>query len=518
MLKYNNLGQMLTVQAQKWKNKPHIYFNKDVYTYAQVEEEANKGARVLKSLGVKKGDRVAILMENCPQYIIALFMIFKTGAAAVPVNNMLKDSEIAYILNDCEAKIVFTSEKFADMTDYLRDNVKSIENIISWGNASFDAIDIKNAGARVSGAPLEYDFGTDDLVFLVYTSGTTGHPKGAMLSHGNLLSDAKSIDDYFHWDPKNKFLLFLPIFHSYTLMTSVFYSTYLGCGIVMLESVMELKTKKFRDILLFKRPRIMLGVPQVYQALIKAPMPKWFIKLLYPIKVHISGGAPLAEETLEEFRNKFGVPILEGYGLSEASPVVSFNTFERQKAGTVGKPLPGIEAKIVDGEDREVPMGEVGELIIKGGNVMKGYWKMPKATDDAIKNGWLFTGDFARIDEDDYITIVDRKKDLIITKGMNVYPREVEDVIKQLPGIDAVAVIGVPLSGRDEMILAYVKPAEGSDVTVKSIKDHLKASIASYKNPKHIYIVDDMPLTATGKVLKRRLKEMVLNGEFKVDK
>lgn len=518
MLKYNNLGQMLTVQAQKWKNKPLIYFNKDVYTYAQVEEEANKGARVLKSMGVKKGDRVAILMENCPQYIIALFMIFKAGAVAVPVNNMLKDSEIAYILNDCEAKIIFTSEKFANMTDYLRNDVKSIRNIVSWGSTLFGAVDIKNAGANVSGTPLEYDFGVDDLVFLVYTSGTTGHPKGAMLSHGNLLSDAKSIDDYFHWDPKDKFLLFLPIFHSYTLMTSVFYPAYLGCGMVMLESVMELKTKKFRDILLFKRPKIMLGIPQVYQALIKAPMPKWFIKLFYPIKLHISGGAPLAEETLNAFKNKFGVPILEGYGLSEASPVVSFNIFERQKAGTVGKPLPGIEVKVVDDEDREVPQGNVGELIVKGGNVMKGYWKMPKATDDAIKNGWLFTGDFARVDEDGFITIVDRKKDLIITKGMNVYPREVEDVIKQIRGVDAVAVIGVPISGRDEMILAYVKLSDGANVTVKQIKSHLKTAIASYKIPKHIYIVDDMPLTATGKVLKRKLKEMVLNGEFKVDK
>ncbi|MBQ3033824.1 MAG: long-chain-fatty-acid--CoA ligase, partial [Deferribacterales bacterium] len=496
---------------------PHIYFNKDVYTYAQVEDEANKGARVLKNLGIKKGDRVAIIMENCPQYIIALFMIFKTGAVAVPVNNMLTDSEIAYILNDCEAKLLFTSEKYSKMAEYLRNNVETIENILSWGNISCETIDIRSACQRMSGSPLEYNFGTDDLVFFVYTSGTTGHPKGAMLTHGNLLSDAKSIDDYFHWDPKDKFLLFLPIFHSYTLMTSVFYSTYLGCSIVMLESVMELKTKKFRDILLFKRPRIMLGVPQVYQALIKASMPKWFIKFFYPIKLHISGGAPLAEETLIAFKEKFGRPILEGYGLSEASPVVAFNTLERQKVGTVGKPLPGIEAKVVDSEDRELPIGEVGELIIKGGNVMKGYWRMPKATDDAIKNGWLFTGDFARIDEDNYITIVDRKKDLIITKGMNVYPREVEDVIKQIPGVEAVAVIGVPLAGKDEKILAYVKVSDNANVTVKTIKNHLKSYIASYKCPKNIYIVDDLPLTATGKVLKRLLKEQVLKGEFKID-
>ncbi len=517
MLKFSNLGEMLTLQAEKWGKKPHIYFNDEVYTYAEVEEQANKGARVLKNLGIKKGDRVAIIMENCPQYIIGLFMIFKTGAVAVPVNNMLTDSEIAYILNDCEARIVFTSEKYASMMPYLKEHVNSIEHILAWGKISTNAEDIVALSKDVSGKALEYNFGTDDLVFLVYTSGTTGHPKGAMLSHGNLLSDAKSIDDYFNWNPKDKFLLFLPIFHSYTLMTSVFYTTYLGCGIIMLESVMELKTKKFRNILIFKRPRVILGVPQVYQALAKAHMPKWFIKLFYPIKLHISGGAPLAEETLEEFKKKFGKPILEGYGLSEASPVVSFNTFECQKAGTVGKPLPGIDVKIVDSEDRELPVGEVGELIIRGGNVMKGYWKMPKATDDAIKNGWLFTGDFAKLDEDNFITIVDRKKDLIITKGMNVYPREVEDVIKQIEGVEAVAVIGVPLAGKDEKILAYVKLYDGANITVKQIKEDLKTSIASYKTPKNIFIIDNLPLTATGKVLKRQLKEQVLKGELKID-
>ncbi len=517
MLKFSNLGQMLTAQADKWEKKPHIFFNDEVYTYRQVENEANKGARALKNLGIKKGDRVAIIMENCPQYIIGLFMIFKTGAVAVPVNNMLTDAEIAYILNDCEARIIFTSEKYASMMPYLKEHVKSIEHILSWGKITDVSEDIVEISKELSNKPLNYDFGLDDLVFLVYTSGTTGHPKGAMLSHGNLLSDAKSIDDYFKWDPKDKFLLFLPIFHSYTLMTSVFYTTYLGCSIIMLGSVMDLKTKKFRNILIFKKPRVILGVPQVYQALAKANMPKWFIKLFYPIKLHISGGAPLAEETLEEFKKKFGRPILEGYGLSEASPVVSFNTFECQKAGTVGKVLPGIEAKVVDSDDRELPIGEVGELIIRGGNVMKGYWKMPKATDDAIKNGWLFTGDFARIDEDNFITIVDRKKDLIITKGMNVYPREVEDVIQQVEGVEAAAVIGVPIAGKDEKILAYVKLYDGANVTVSQIKEHLKHNIASYKTPKNIFIIDNLPLTATGKVLKRQLKEQVLNGEFKLD-
>lgn len=516
-MKYPNLGEMMTIQARRWKNKPLVYFDDKVFTYSQVEKLANKAARMLKEKGVKKGDRIAVIMENSPYYIISLITVFKTGASAVPVNNMLRNNEIAYILNDCEAKYCFISDKYSEFVPYLNEHVSFLNEFLSWEKAVCGSINISEASAPFSDEPLEYNFGYDDVVFFVYTSGTTGHPKGAMLTHGNMLSDAKSIDGCLRWHPSKKFLLFLPVFHSYTLMTSVFYPIYLGCSIIMLGSVMDLKTKKFRDILIFKRPKIMLGVPQVYQALIKSNMPKWFIKLLYPIEMHISGGAPISADTLDAFEKKFGLPILEGYGLSEAAPVVSFNSFDARKVYTVGKPMPGIQVKIVDDNDNELPVGEVGELIIKGGNVMKGYWRMPKATDDAIKNGWLFTGDFAKLDDEGFITIVDRKKDLILSKGMNVYPREVEDVIKEVEGVEAVAVIGVPAENKDETILAYVMRSEASDVTVRDIKSHLKLNLAAFKTPKHIYIVDELPLTATGKVLKRKLKEMVKNGEFKVD-
>ena len=516
-MKYPNLGEMMTIQAKKWKNKPLIYFNEQVYTYMQVEKMANKAARMLKERGLKKGDRVAIIMENSAYYVISLITLFKAGAVAIPVNNMLRSGEFAYILNDSGAKFLFLSDKYAEHAAYLQENVSSIQDILSWEKISCNSINVLEASAPFSDEPLEYNFGYDDLVFFVYTSGTTGHPKGAMLTHGNMLSDAKSIDNTLQWHPSKKFLLFLPIFHSYTLMTSVFYPIYLGCSIIIFGSVMELKTKNFRKTLIFKRPKVMVGVPQVYQALIKAPMPKWFIKLFYPIELHISGGAAISADTLDAFEKKFGVPILEGYGLSEASPVVAFNTFNEHRANTVGKPMPGIEVKIVDDDENEVPVGEVGELIVKGGNVMKGYYHMPKATDDAIRNGWLFTGDFAKLDEDGYIYIVDRKKDLIISKGINVYPREVEDVIKQVEGVDAVAVIGVPAENKDETIVAYVMKKESSDVSVQAIKAHLKANLASFKTPKHIFIVDELPLTATGKVLKRKLKEQIKNGEIKID-
>lgn len=516
-MKYPNLAEMMTIQAKQWKNKPLIYFNDEVFTYMQVEKMANKAARMLKERGLKKGDRVGIIMENSPFYLISLITIFKSGAVAIPVNNMLRDTEFEYILNDSSSKFIFVSEKYKEQAAYLKNNVSSLEGVLSWNQINNDIINVSELSAPFSDEPLNCDFGYDDLVLFVYTSGTTGHPKGAMITHGNILSDAKSIDNTLQWHPSKKFLLFLPMFHSYTLMTSVIYPVYLGCGIIMFSSVMELKTKKFRKTLILKRPKVMVGVPQVYQALIKAQMPKWFIKFFYPIELHISGGAAISADTLDAFEKKFGVPILEGYGLSEASPVVSFNTFKEHRADTVGKPMPGIEVKIIDDDENEVPVGEVGELIVKGGNVMKGYYHMPKATDDAIRNGWLFTGDFAKVDEDGFLYIVDRKKDLIISKGMNVYPREVEDVIKQLEGIEAVAVIGAQIESKDEIILAYVMKSDNSDITVAKIKAHLKSNLAAFKTPKHIFIVDELPLTATGKVLKRKLKEQIKNGEFKID-
>jgi len=513
-MRYPNLGEMMTIQAKRWKNKPLVYFEDKVYTYMQVEKMANKAARMLKEKGLKKGDKVAVIMENSAHYIISLVTIFKAGAVAIPVNNMLRESEFAYILNDSYTKFVFLSDKYAEHASYLKDNVASLEDVLSWEKINCNSINVTEASAPFSDEPLEYNFGYDDLAFFVYTSGTTGHPKGAMLSHGNMLSDAKSIDGALKWHPSKKFLLFLPIFHSYTLMTSVLYPIYLGCSIIMFASVMELKTKKFRQTLIFKRPRVMVGVPQVYQALIKAQMPKWFIKLFYPIQLHISGGAPISADTLDAFEKKFGVPIVEGYGLSEAAPVVAVNTVEYHRADSVGKPMPGIQVKIVDEEENEVPVGEVGELIVKGGNVMKGYYHMPKATDDAIRNGWLFTGDFAKLDEDGFIYIVDRKKDLILVKGMNVYPREIEEHIHNIKGVEAAAVISVPDEDGDETILAYIKKDPDINITEKDVKAYLKKYIANFKIPKYVYFPDELPLTTIGKILKRKLKEMVIKGEI----
>ncbi|MGA1846515.1 fatty acid--CoA ligase [Deferribacter abyssi] len=513
-MEFKNLADMLTKNAKKFKNKKYLFFENQKYTYNQVNKLTNKCAHALLRLGLKKGERVAILLDNSPEFIFSFFGITKCGAIAVPINNFLKEEEITYILNDCNVKFLITSENYKDLFPYLKSNTTSLENILTYDFSSPDSVNLNELITNESDENLPCDFDSEDLAVLIYTSGTTGNPKGAMLSHKNLLSNCYSTTQAYKINVRDRFLLFLPMFHSYAFTTCVLLPTFVGCSIIILRSVMELRSKKFKNILLFKRPTFFLGVPQVYSALSKAKLPNWFIKFLYPVRIHVSGGAPLPEEILNTFKEKFRKPILEGYGLSEASPVVSANRIEWQKPYSVGLPLPDVEVKVVNDEEEELPIGEIGELIVKGPNIMKGYWNLPEATAQAIRNGWLFTGDMAKLDEDGFIYIVDRKKDLIIVKGINVYPREIEELLYQYPGIEAAAVIGIPDEASGEVPIAYIMPADGVELKEKDIKNYLKEHLANYKLPRKIIFAKELPMTATGKVLKRKLKELVLK-DFK---
>jgi long-chain acyl-CoA synthetase len=510
-MNYNNLGEMFLSVATKKGSKKYIFFENDVYTYSEAKNLILKYANALKKQGLKKGDRVGVLLENSPEFIFAIFAIFVNGAVAVPINTFLKKDEISYILSNCEAKFLISSDVFYDEIKDL--NVKSLQNKFSFGSQKLP--DLKKFAEGESADFTIPEMNLDDIAILIYTSGTTGNPKGAMLTHKNLLSNCDACNVAFKIKKNDRFLLFLPMFHSYAFTTCIMLPTFTGCSIIILKSVMELKKKSFKKVLLFKRPTFFLGVPQVYTALSKAKLPNWFIKFLYPVRIHVSGGAPLPEEILKEFVGKFKRPILEGYGLSEASPVVSVNREEEQRPYSVGPALPGVEVKVVDDNEVELPVGEVGELIVKGPNVMKGYWNMPEATNMTVKNGWLFTGDMAKLDEDGFIYIVDRKKDLIIVKGINLYPREIEELIYTYEGVEAAAVIGIPDKASGEVPVAYILPKEGAKLDAGKIKEYLKEHLANYKIPKHIYIVNELPLTATGKVLKRKLKEQVLGDAVK---
>ena len=514
--KPKTLADILTYQAFKNGSKKYIFFKDIVYTYEQAEKLCNKISRVLAFSGIRKGDRVAIMMENSPYFIFAAFAVSKAGGIIVPVNTFLKDKEVSYIVSNCEATAIFTSEKFKGIISKVKEDCACVQSVFSFDDsaANWGAENVLVKDKNMSELPLEIDITKEDTAVIIYTSGTTGAPKGAMLSHGNLISMVEMAAVSYKMTHKDRFLLFLPMFHIYSFEVTIMFPSYLGASIVILESVMDLKTKKFRDILIFKRPTVMAAVPTVYSALVKAKMPKLFIKFIYPIKIHLCSGSGLPVDIYNKFQRKFGIPLIEGYGLSEASPVVAGNTLEDPRAGTVGRAFYGVSVKIVDKDDMEVPRGEVGEIIAKGPNIMQGYWKMPKETAEAIKNGWFFTGDLGTMDNDGYITIVDRKKDLILVKGMNVYPREIEEHIHNIKGVEAAAVISVPDEDGDETILAYIKKDPDVNITEKDVKAYLKKYIANFKIPKYVYFPDELPLTTIGKILKRKLKEMVIKGEI----
>lgn len=502
----------LETQTKKHGRKKFIFYNEETYTYIETNKRANKVAAMLMSKGVQKGDRVAIMLENSPEFFFSYFGILKAGAIVIPVNTFLKQEEVAYMLNDSGSKLFITSQSFDYVAAGILDMCEELDAVLAYTETSFDSENILTLTDDKPETNPEIDIDQSDLAIFVYSSGTTGHPKGAMLTHKNLTSNAQGCCERFKIYNKDRFLLFLPAFHSYAMMTCVVLPTYAGCSIIILGSVNDLKKKTFKKILLYKRPTFFLGVPQVYIALIKSKMPKWFIKYLYPIRLHVSGGAPLPEDILEQFKSKFFKPIIEGYGLSEASPVVSANSLKVQKPLSVGPALNDVEVRIVDENEKELPVGEVGELIARGPNIMKGYWNMPELTEKALRNGWLFTGDLAKLDQEGYIYIVDRKKDLIIVKGINVYPREIEEVLHKHKKIEAAAVIGLPDKSSGEIPVAYVKPKDDVKVTDKEIKAYLKEHLANYKLPKQVHIENDLPMTATGKILKRELKDKVLNG------
>lgn len=506
-MKFKNLSEMFLSVAEENRRKKFLFFENKVYKFIDTKNIVIKIAKTLSKEGLQKGDRVGVLIENSPEFVFTVFAIFLTGAIAVPINTFLKKDEIEYILSNCDAKFLISSESFYSEINAIK--LKNLKKIYSVNDGKLPNILTLSENESLDFSPPEIDL--EDEAVLIYTSGTTGNPKGATLTHKNLLSNIKACCEAFEIKKNDRFLLFLPMFHAYTFTTSILIPAYTGCSIIILRSVMELKKKSFKKVLLFKRPTFFLGVPQVYTALSRAKLPGWFIKFLYPVRIHVSGGAPLPEEILNEFTNKFKMPILEGYGLSEASPVVSVNRLEKQKPYSVGPALNGVEVKVVNDDEEELPIGEIGEIIVKGPNIMKGYWGMPEATNQTIRNGWLFTGDMGKLDEDGFIYIVDRKKDLIIVKGINLYPREIEELLYAYPGVAAAAVIGIPDKASGEVPVAYVMSTEGAKLDANRIKEYLKKHLANFKIPRHIYIVDELPLTATGKVLKRKLRDEVLS-------
>ena len=491
-----NLAHNLTASAQRDPDSPALRIDDVPLTYADLDEATARVAGLLRERGVEPGDRVGVMLPNVPQFAFAYYGVLRAGGVVVPMNVLLKQREVEFYLGDAQAKLIFAWHEVAD----------AAEQGAATAGAECILVEPVSFGRLLGTAEPVYDLAdraADDTAVILYTSGTTGKPKGAQLTHANLAINADVSKALFSLDHEDVVLGALPLFHAFGQTCGLNAAISAGASLALIprfDADRVLATIERDGVTTFE------GVPTMFAALLHHPERERFD--VSTLRACVSGGAALPVEVLRGFEAAFGCVILEGYGLSETSPVACFNHPNRErKPGSIGTPVEGIEMKLVDDHRRSVAPGEVGEIAIRGHNVMKGYWNRPEATADAIDaDGWVYSGDMARIDEDGCYFIVDRKKELIIRGGYNVYPREIEEVLYEHPAVREAAVIGVPHSDLGEEIAAAVALKPGADVTESELRDYVKANIAAYKYPRHVWFVDALPKGPTGKILKREIK------------
>ena len=489
-----NLAENLARTAAATPDQVAIRLDDFELTYAGLDAASALAAGWLAEHGVGPGDRVGIMLPNIPQFPILYYGALRAGAAVVPMNPLFKEREVEYYLTDSGAKVLFAWEGIADQAQ-------------PGAEAAGAAFEVVDAGfsqqlATYSPAPGVVERAPDDTAVLLYTSGTTGKPKGAELTHSNLGSNVATCVALFDGGPDDVIFGGLPLFHSFGQTCGL--NSAVACG-ATLTMIPRFEPHKALEVLQRDKVTIMQGVPTMYVALLQDPAHKDYD--VSTLRLAVSGGASLPVEVLRGFEKEFGVILLEGYGLSETSPVASFNHADRErKAGSIGTPVRDVEMRLIDADWNDTPDGEIGEIAIKGPNVMKGYWNRPDATTEAIKDSWFRTGDLAKRDEDGYYFIVDRAKDMIIRGGYNVYPREVEEVLYEHPAVAEAAVVGVPDAEYGEEIGAAITLKAGASATAEEIQEFVKERIAAYKYPRIVWFLDEgLPKGPTGKILKREI-------------
>ena len=481
-----------------------IYRDRGI-SYAEIAEWVRRVGSGLRSLGVRKGDRVALLVGNVPEFVYALFGATSIGAVVAPVNVMLTSEELGYVLADCEAKVIVVEIASLPTVLAVRDRVASIEHVLVVGppptpreTRSFDELLDE---ATTDGA--EVDIGEDDLAVLAYTAGTTAHPKGAMLTHGNLVSNLRQVHAVpaLRETEDDVVLLALPLFHIYGLNAVL--------NLALMERATALLLERFDPAETLTQiarhgVTVLVGAPPMFQAWLAVAEERDVD--LPSVRLAVSGAAPLPSEVLQAFDLRFGIPIWEGYGLTEAAPVVTTNALGPiAKENSIGLPLPGLDVRLLDEDGEEAVDGDPGEILVRGPNVFRGYWGRPDETAAVLRDGWLHTGDVAYRDPDGSLFLVDRKKDLIIVSGFNVFPKEVEDAIVAHPGVQECVVIGVPDERTGEAVRAFVVPRPGATVTADNIIEHCEVRLARFKIPSTIELAAELPRHVTGKVLRREL-------------
>jgi long-chain acyl-CoA synthetase len=490
-----NLATNLSSSASRHPDRPAVRLDHEVLSYRTLAARAAATAAGLRERGVRPGDRVALLLPNLPLFPVCYYGILAAGAVVVPLNPLFKPREIAYHLADSQAALLLAGPAAAE---------PAAEGAGRAGVACL-VLDPDTTAELTTGPAVDLDpvpREPEDTAVILYTSGTTGVPKGAELTHANLARNAQVVYQTLQdTGPDDVVFGGLPLYHSFGQTSGLNVGVATGSCLTLLP---RFDPGRALEILQRDQVTVFLAVPTMYAALLRHPAAA--TADLSRLRLCVSGGASLPVELMREFETRFGCTILEGYGLSETSPVATFNHPDRpRKPGSIGTPIAGVEIRVVDPEGKDLPAGEVGEILIRGHNVMKGYWRRPEATAEAVVDGWFHTGDLARADSDGYLFIVDRIKDLVIRGGYNVYPREVEEVLYEHPAVAEAAVIGIPDPVLGQEVAAAVALKPGATATPEELRDFVKEQVAPQKYPRHVWIMEELPKGPTGKLLKREI-------------
>lgn len=481
------LGRMFDESCRIFGRNIATLYDGNCLTYESLNRAVNSFGNGLRALGIKKGDKVALMLPNCPEFVISYFAVQKIGAVAVTLNVLSTPYELRYLLNNCDAKCLVTETPLVKRYEEIKEEVPLCRHVIATSGMSTPSPFYE----MITRGPFSLDMPEmkdDDPAVIIYTSGLTGKPLGAVLTQRNLVSQSELVGTVYHGTEKDRSLAVIPLFHAFGAVVNMLGAIRIGASIVLmdrftLESIFSAIEKE--------RVTYIAAVPRLFLGMILHPEAEKYD--VSSLSFCITGGSAMPPEYIPEFEKKFNVILREGYGLTEASPVCSVGRRELvHKPGSVGTVIPGVEAKVVDDSGVELPCGEIGELIIKGENVMKGYYKDDEATARVIKNGWLYTSDLACIDEDGYIFLRGRKKRMIITSGFNVYPREVEMVLELHPAVQASRVVGKPDILRGEIVKALVVKNPGVDIDEKGIMRHCRTYLSSYKVPREVEFVESL--------------------------
>ena len=492
----NNLANQFTEVTKENSNKTAIFWGGDEFSFDHAYSIAKCLAKRLKvEFELQPGDRVALWLKNCPEFVFSLFGILLGEGVVVSINSFLTPDEVGYIVEDCGAKVIISEASMEKETSILVNN-----------SPGLNVIEVESLNRMDSTDYTLLEQSPEDLALIIYTSGTTGKPKGAMLSHQNLMSNVNAIIEAADITNEDRIAVLLPMFHSFTMTVGLLLPMTRGLSIVSIKSLNP--PKNIITEIIQHRATVMPAIPQLYRAFVNVKLPSDL-----PLRVCFSGAAPLPVEVLNAFNKNVGIPLLEGYGLSETSPVACMNPLNgERKPGSVGLPIGDVQFQIRNDDGFVLPVGDPGEICIKGHNIMMGYWNNLEATEASIKDGWLLTGDIGHLDKDGYLYITDRKKDMLLVNGINVYPREVEEIIYQFNGVSEVAVVGINDPRKGDFVVACIVPDEGFKIDQIELKSFLKTKLAAYKLPRKIIIMEALPRNATGKILKTELR-IVASGK-----